>query len=565
MSKDTFPWKIGKAIRSDHDSYFRIDGPSGHHWCSATRLAAGGSDLLGQITRCTGATMVSQAKLNTIRAMAEDYVDFEMGSVAAAPGWCGDSFVFGNGDVSSPPEGAGIDVVTLEPIDKFIPRGNLRKWQKQMAPFISGQPLPFFMFAVALCGPLYRFLEPSIGVVQIELVGEAGSGKSTLGAFAASAWAGNSERAEAGGETWDMTLNAYDTIRFSHRDTFLLLDEAEGGGRTARARAEFAKAVVFKGSQSQGKKRFTDTGNSPDIRTPVLSTSNTPLLEVLRQETEHTKNAAMQRMMSLRVVRSSSADGVTVFESLPKGYENMADVVRDLRNAVDKVYGAPGRSFVEELVRLATSDEEALRKRLQRDIERVRGRLFRIDELGEDRHRSMLAAVEVAASLAQEFGILMPDWGNPATIVDFIYRECTATTKRQGQTEEIAFRRFTEYLCRQAAMGKLRPLTKDQVDSNPPFRPILICQTELGGTAYLSPDHFDATFPGYRSFLIEMKKLGKLILHKSEQGDRFQIHAPSRIKRCGFKRAYAIEMGKEELKPIAKAWHEFRRSEETDP
>ncbi|MGB3417976.1 MAG: DUF927 domain-containing protein [Mesorhizobium sp.] len=560
MSKDIFPWKIGKAIRAKNGSaYFRVDGPSGKLWRSSAELASGGGDLMSSISAETGATMLSQSKLAVLRKLAEDYGPFEEGIVAATSGWCGDNFVFGNGDVCPAPGGKGVDVVTLTTNEKFIPRGGLRKWQKRMAPFISGQPLPFFACALALCGPLYRFFDSSVGVVQAELIGEAGSGKSTLGTLAASVWAGNPERSEGGGESWNMTLNAYDIVRVSHRNTFLLLDEAEGSGRPLRERADFAKAVIFKGSQSRMRRRFTDTTEAPDVHTPVLSTSNTPLTEVLRRDNEQAKNAALQRMMSLRIVRSPSADGMTVFESLPKGHEKMSDVVRDLRSSVDKVYGSPGRSFVEKLVRLAASDEEALRKRLQRGIEHARGRLFRIDEFGEDRHRSMLAAVEVAASLAQEFGILNPDWGTPAAVVDFVYRECTATSKRHGQTGETAYRRFIEYLCSQAAAGKLRPLKKGQVGSNPPFHPILICETESGGTAYLSPGHFEATFPGAHSFLVEMKKLGRLVLHDSERDDRLQVHAPTKIGCYGFKRVYAIKMEKDELKPIGRSLNERKR------
>jgi hypothetical protein len=557
MSKETFPCKIVKAIRSDDDAYFCIDGPSGHLWCSAAELVEGGRELYRRINSRTGATIISQSRFNNLRTMAENYGTFEEGRVAASSGWCGDSFVFGDGDVSSP-EGADIDVVTMQPLDKFTPQGNLRKWQKRMAPFISGQPLPFFVCALALCGPLYRFLDASVGVVQVELAGEAGSGKSTLGALAASVWAGNPQRTEGGGENWNMTLNAYDTVRFSHRDTFLLLDEAEGSGQMPRVRAEFAKAVVFKGSQSQGKKRLTDTAGSPDVRIPVLSTSNTPLHQVLRQANEQTRDAAMQRMMSLRVSRLPSNDGVMAFQTLPQGHEKAAEAVRDLRSAVDEVYGAPGRAFVRKLVRLAASDEAGLRKRLRLGIKSARDRLSRIDATGEDRHRSMLAAVEVTATLAQEFGILQPGWGTPATVVDFIYRECTASTKRQGQTAEIAYRRFVEYLCQEITIGKIGP--RKPQNGQPPLYPITISRNDQCGVAYLLPEYFKATFPGAPDFLAEMKKSGSLRLHGSEKGDRLQFHPPAKIKRCGFNRVYAIELDEHAIAAVLKVWRECNNS-----
>jgi len=531
--------------------YYCFSGHEGYAWFSGIDWIQSEKQVRQMIHSRTG-TMISQTgTIADLRKQVDDWVDFRPGIVAEHPGWLDNIFVCGDGTSRVAQGQAGPEVVAFDPQPKFVPSGKLADWHRIMQPFVKGQALPFFVCCLALTGPLLRLIPPGLVPPQVELVGEPKSGKSTLGTLAASIWSGTPGKTEGGGESWDMKLNAFDVHRRNHRDTFLLLDEAETSAESATHRRDVAKMIVMKAASTATKARYTDTKAAPLLRVPILSTTNTPLCDVLQGAGEDAIEAAASRVLSLYI--TASLPGTPIFDSIPEGFSDMGRAVGALRSAVDAAYGTVGPAFAAGLVDLLAADEAGLQRRIKGGIESASERLRRQRPDGDQRHWAMLAIVEVAGSLAQEFGALPASWGDLSGVVDYVYGRCTSQADGQTQIGLSEGRRFVEYLCRQIAAKKMLSLRMlgpmKKLDCN--SQPIIVDQTD--GIVYLRPDHFRSTFLNHRAFLDEMKRQGRLRLDKSEQHDRLQIHAPTALKERGFKRVYAIGLDNDAMTDVNEA------------
>lgn len=546
---------ITDGIRTEAGArYYKYSGVDGYVWFGGSDWLRSDKEVRNRILTATG-TMISRGTaVATLHKEVDEWSAFRPGIVAEHPGWTGNIFVCGDGSWRVGPGEPGPDVVDFEGLPKFIPQGTISDWQRIMQPFVKGQALPFFVCCLALSGPLLRLVPSGLVPPQVELVGEAKSGKSTLGTLAASIWSGMPGKTEGGGESWDMKINAFDVHRRNHRDAFLLLDEAETSAENRTQRRDVAKMIVMKAASTAEKARYTDTKASPLLRVPILSTTNTPLSEVLHGAGKDAIEAVASRMLSFHMARA--ATGTLIFDPMPDGYAEMEKAVGGLRSAVDAAYGTAGPAFAEGLVNLVTADEAGLRRRIAGEIGSASDRLRRQRPDGGQRHRQMLAIVEVAGRLAQEFEVLPASWGDPAGVVDYVYGRCTTHADRQAQIALGEGRRFVEYLCRQIVGKKVLPLefSPDPKKLDCGSHPIVIQQTKAGSVAYMHPDHFRAGFANYRGFLDEMKRQGRRRRDKSEQSDRLQVHAPMSIKRYGFKRVYAIELDSEAMTAVDDEW-----------
>ncbi|WP_181408196.1 DUF927 domain-containing protein [Pararhizobium mangrovi] len=544
---------IDAVTAQDGAPFFHLEGPSGTCWISGSDPQKSKRETIDLIDRRTGAHLYTTRTYNEFLDLLQNTLPERDVLVAYQPGWTGDAFVVGDGRII----GEGIEIVTFDPIEKFSPAGTLEDWQVAIDPFIANQPLPFFVCALALAGPVYRFFEDSIFPPQVELVGEPRSGKSTLGILAASTGAGRAHGI-GGAESWNMTQNGYELLRRLHRDHFLVLDEAEGSGQHGAARRDFAQSIVFQGATSTSKVRYTDEGSAPPISMPVLSTTNTPLRDVLRGASSNVIDAATSRMPSIRVVRSEEAVGLPVLDRLPTGYTDLEAAVRGLRGAVGNAYATALPAFVDYLVERLSAEGDALQERIRLEMGRTRDRLRRTAADGDSRHRDMLAAVEVTATLAQEAGVLLQVWGSPAQIVDVVHQEIVAYGRSTSVRPEDEYRRFWRYVAEQRKRQRVGSLHVAYLPSErfPEGCPIMIDPDEA--KAYVEPDHFNRTFPGAFAFLRRMRDAGRLLVNDSE-AHRLQIHAPSAMKRLGFGRVFAIRLDEKDARRVLTRRFQQRR------
>lgn len=531
---------------ADTGVWFKATGTLGKVWFSGLELMTSPTSVLKQIAVGTGHYIVNAALKRRLENEISD-VPFRDGVVAAQSGWHKCAFICGDGTIF--PADKGIDVVAFERLPKFQPEGSLADWQATVSRFVEGQILPLFVIALALTGALVRFLPSGTLNPIVELAGKKLSGKSTLGVLAASVWAGDREKTEGGGESWNMTANAFGLRRSDHRDMLLVLDEAEGSGANERDRQNLARSVIFTGSTTTEKLRMTDKSRThAPLRLALLSTANTSMREILRNEPTARLEAAMSRVLPILVDREGK-DGLPLFGKTPEGYNSPGEAASALRAAVDQAYGTAGPAFAKFIAEKAAVDERAFKEELRLKLNVTLKRLESRSVGADIRQCRTLAAIELGGDLAREAGVMPAEWGTASTAIDKVFSQIVGARVSSGANSDLHIKRFEEYVDRQLKMHKFHSSTVKFLPAPNLCEkwPGFIVSYEGGRRELLvAPKYFEKTFHGAREFLTAARLDGRLRIHSSEP-DRLQIQAPKWMLSYGFKRVYAIE-----LRPLRK-------------
>ena len=408
------PPSILDAVCDQHgDRWVRYGKRERAIWFAHADLITEASTVFRRLSS-VGAACLTSASQSALRREVEAKNDFRSALVAARPGWLDGFYVFGDGTFIRPRSDNREVIITFEAHPKFTPCGSLAEWQKAVEPFVADQPIPFFVLALALTGPILRFAPRGYINPQVEIVGKGETGKTSVAVLAASIWAGDPESDCGGGELWDMTLNALDPIKFAHRDGFVFLDEGNLAGVSLKDRRDFVRQAVFKIAATGGKRRLGDAVQSEQARLALLSTTNTALVDLLDGSTD-VRDAAQSRMITIRIAPDAPHG---VFAFVPPGYNTAREASEAMRGVADQFWGVTGRAFIKQLVDAVERDEDWLRRMIARSLDSY----IRLDRapLGSARIQKTFAIAAVAAALAQRWGILPKAWGTPMRIVQAV-------------------------------------------------------------------------------------------------------------------------------------------------
>jgi hypothetical protein len=515
-------------------------------WFNQNETIGEARDLRGRIGDVTGAKLVTTAAYAEFQRAVQDWKSFREGNVAAYPGWQGQEYVCGDGKIVSARDTPVTVGISFDVDPKFSASGSLAEWQRLVAPFVQDQPLPLFAVALGLTGPLVQLFPPAVGSPNVQLHGERNTGKSTLGILAASIWAGDSLSSVGGGETLDMTQGYFERHRETHRDSFLLLDEAENT-RNAGQRRELAGSFAFRGASTQGRKRLTDEKRirKPPLNVALMVTSNTRLEMELDGDHEASVNAAVSRVLSICVTQDQKVGACQLFRRLPTGYDTLPKAAMALRRiSAEPQYGTAGPAFAKWLVHYRSRDESGLRKRIVNLVDEGAERLADLFPALIERHRYMLSGIDVAASLAVEAGVIPAIWGSPSNAINYVaaaLAEAPVEPVYDFTSEWQNFRAFVREECRARRFVRmetpfipsptLRRWAKGFVEVN-----------EGRTSLFIDSDYFENNFPMSRDFLPAARSMAKLILPPSERGSRYASHAPRRLKRYGFVRVFHFSL-----------------------
>lgn len=494
------------------------------------------SDSAGVFHRLSsvGALYLTSSTQTALKQAVEAYGVNRDALVAEYPGWLEGFYVSGDGTIAAPTVDEREVIVTFEPDRRFKPRGSLREWQHAVGPFVVGQPLPYFVLGLAFVGPVLRFTPSDYLNPQAEIVGESECGKSTLGTLGASVWAGDPGSDCGGGDSWDLTINALDSVKLNRRDGFAFLDEGNLAGASLRDRKEFVLKAAFKMASTGGKRRMGDPVAKPSARFALLSTTNTALADLIEERAD-VCDAAQSRMITIRIAKDAPFG---VFESVPRGYRSARAASEALRNAVDCNWGTAGRAFVASLVHEVEHNEANLRNTIARWLDECVNRLTDLNPSASARARKMFALVVVAARLAQRWCILPSDWGNPWHTMETVARTAfsgTASGERDALApiQAYANQHWDELIDVQELT---HPLDKAAFEDATGF----LIRGD-GGTDLLVPSgRFHETFPDYRALL---RRLRARRLARTEGGHapKLTIKTPRSI--CNEGRVYCICLG----------------------
>ncbi|TPK86992.1 DUF927 domain-containing protein [Mesorhizobium sp. B2-4-13] len=502
-------------------------------WFSIQELHAAESGVLAKLAGA-GCILLTTKSKNRFKKQIEDAKGYRLASVAAHPGWCGQSFVFGDRTVVSPKHRSEKIIVAFQRDPRFEAAGTLEAWMTEVGRIIAGQPLPLAMLAYSFVPPLLRFVPEGTLNPQIELVGDRETGKSTVAVLAASVWSGKRNSDSGGGQNWNRTLGSLDPLKESHADVLLMLDEANSAGSNAREKADLLQAAAFRFASTGTRTRLTDPVSSTDVRVALLSTSNEPLSRLIKASKEIV-DAVSSRMVTINVDKTKG-----VLATVPDGFEDASEAVATLRGICAKNYGHPGRAFVVRLIEAASEDENAIQEQISKWMALFLDKLSK--HLGKDassvRVKKVFAMMFAAGMLARKWDLLPNEWGSLTKSLLDVFDQVEGRSAKTAATGSSALERVAKYVQKQGdAIVRVKtlsgPVSLKKFSGSPGY---LIRAT--GRKALLIPsERFRAEFEDHKAIMQQLRRLG---LAKTERGKnpKLTIKTPSKI--CAKGRVYWI-------------------------
>jgi hypothetical protein len=288
--------------------------------------------------------------------------------------------------------------------------------------------------------------------------------------------------------------------------------------------------AIFKLAGTRQKRRFGDDAASEHVSLALLSTTNSPLLELVSGSPE-VKGALQSRMLT---VRADGGRPYGVFDSIPDGCGSARDAIERLRAAANEHYGVAGRAFLERLVREAAENEEILRRNIARRLDHY-VRAVTASGVGSARLQKSLALAAAAGRLAKTFGVLPKQWrASLRKVASCVISEGPAARDPQRG----ALDRVHAYIERHRtdliiASNLEAPCSPEKFANAPGFLTRRGDRMEL----LVAATRFQSEFPDFR---VLMRELRDARLARTEGGTKpkLTIKAPRSI--CETGRAYCI-------------------------
>ena len=285
------------------------------------------------------------------------------------PGWSGAHFALADGRVFSPP-GSNQPIV-LFGVNQFkcAHAGSPKGWKNGICRPLADQQLCAFMMMVPFAAPLLG-LTDRIGNFGFELVGDGGTGKSTLQQLMATVPGG--AMPSAPGHYWvdcNTTANALEPTMMAHSDQVIIMDEQAlfAGGATDRARASSMKELVFKLAAGSSKARFP-AGQQTEHRLIYVMSSNKSLEQTLGGDDAAVAAAAADRLITLNIEERRYG----IFDYVPAQWQSASAFAEALKKTAAEHYGLAFPRFIQRLVNRRARDERKLRKRVSTRLEEFR-------------------------------------------------------------------------------------------------------------------------------------------------------------------------------------------------
>ncbi len=289
---------------------------------------------------------------------------------------------------------------------KYQRKGSLKKWKKALGKVAPDNSRLMLAFALQFVGPLSAVA--SIEHVGVQLVGEGGSGKSSLGVAASSVWGWDPDPVQADktgfGKSWHTTVNNLDDWLPGYNQTCAFFNETRLAGKNQKETAETVldAAMKIEGASGKGRMHHGETGR---FFAPLLSTSNLSVQQLAGLAGVECDAALLDRLIDVPAP-TDALDGM--FENL-HGYADVAVFSVELKRFAAENHGWPGLRFVESLLTARAQDEKALQKFVEDRREayiKMAKRKIHSDTRNLTRLHGKFATIYAAGALAIEYDIL---------------------------------------------------------------------------------------------------------------------------------------------------------------
>jgi Domain of unknown function (DUF927) len=321
--------------------------------------------------------------------------------VATKPGWSSGAFILPDG--SCIPQNTKLEACLPQELraygDNFSRLGTLEGW-KRIPELAKGNSRFMLAVALAFTGPVVDALRLESPMIQ--LFGEPGSGKTSMGAAAGAAWGGGHDGLFL--QSWNHTLNNAERLAAGYHSTFLPMDETRTADQSQAAKTPAILQLVMRLAGGQVKGRMNDDRAPLRFETPLLSLSNESLDQMAQKCRAEIDDAHRGRLIDVPL-----ASGVVgAFESL-HGFENHAAFSAELKNIARNHHGKAAREFLRLFAADLREDEPSivtgLRACREWHLTRVRRRVVSVSRDLERIHQKF-ATICAAGTLAIDYEIL---------------------------------------------------------------------------------------------------------------------------------------------------------------
>ena len=525
---------LDAVVDQSGDLWIRYGTKARSIWFAVRDLLQNEKIVLKRLTSI-GVVLLTDVSKRAFRKAIEAHKTFRAGIVASHPGWFpGSIYVFPDGTHISPNDDVEL-IVGFETVAKFGYKGTVGGWQSRVGPVVSRQPLALVTLGYGLIGPLLHYVPADYHNPQLELVGDHETGKTTLAVSAASMWGGNPASKIGAADSWDLTLNAIDPLKIERCDGLLVLDDTSHLPDNQNERGKILELAVFKLGTTGVKKRYTDVEASPHSRLAFLSTSNTPLSDLLKSK-PGVRAAAESRLVTLAI--SSTIQPHGVLSRVPDDFPSARAAIEFLEKAINLHYGKVSRRFVRGLMLQAEKDEPAFRAYVADLLKRFVLEFQAFEpHVSSARIQKTFALIFVAGILAQRMGVLPKSWGS----FKWAIKEVVKNHLKSGPlVTDGALEQVTAYIrshiSEVSSISDLkRPLTRAELGSKAGFT----YEYEGRSEVLIPAIRLRQAFPNHLAIMRQLRDRG---MARCEGGQRkkLTIKAPKALASSG--RVYCIRL-----------------------
>lgn len=398
--------------------------------------------------------------------------------IAEHVGWSGDSFVLPNGHVIHGTHPPLVAFGSRTPAS--LRQGTVKAWREEVAIPLIGQQLATFVLAMAFAAPLMDLVAHEHNYVFV-LVGEPGTGKSTLQQLAASVVGPPTHRASI---PFVVSLTQLmDKSRGSlamYRDLPLIIDHL---AEYLVAATSTQHLQVLRLVTSQLLTGVIDGGGHP-IRTIALFSSTVPLLAALGA------NRKDHRSLDGRILTIPIPQGQHgVFDSLPPSANDSQAFSHALIAAAEANHGTAFARFMEMLTRKRVDDASKLAARINGDISRFCESVAIDPNCGAAvRIANTFGLVYAAGKLAQRYRCLPKNMDVLAAA-----QHCYGLHRKQSAQHGSFIKRLNE-LCSGSQVARLDSDSPEVIAE----ADIIVGKCKGKSERWIRPDAIEVLFPDWQ-------------------------------------------------------------------
>jgi uncharacterized protein (DUF927 family) len=232
---------------------------------------------------------------------------------------------------------------------------------------------------------------------------------------------------------WRATANALEGAARISSDSILVLDEL------GQIDAAQAAASIYMLANSAGKQRARVDGSPREIARWSVLYLSTGEVDLAAKLAEIKQSGTVGLDVRLVSIPADAGAGLGAFETL-HGFDGGAGIADHLRRATQRTFGAPARAWLDLLVELRSSDEDALRLHIEESRKAFVSSLVPRDAGGQVMSvANRFALVAAAGELAIMAGILPWPSGTADLAATTCFRDWLAVRGhvRAGETERM--------------------------------------------------------------------------------------------------------------------------------